>query len=57
MLKTQTSAGACDEMLGADGAPRPHCRRYWNWLDEQPDERLAHKRAEADAPFHRVGIT
>ena len=39
------------------GAPRPHCRRYWTWLDEQPAERLAHKRAEADALFHRVGIT
>ncbi len=39
------------------GTPRPHCQRYWNWLEEQPDERLAHKRAEADALFHRVGIT
>ena len=58
MLKIQTSAGAAyDEMLDADGNPRSHCRRYWNWLDEQPDERLAHKRAEADALFHRVGIT
>src|SRR6185312_1300174 len=57
MLKVQTSAGAYDEMLDAEGTPRPHCRRYWNWLEEQPDERLAHKRAEADALFHRVGIT
>src|SRR5690349_12242675 len=57
MLKTQTSAGAYDEMLEGDAAPRPHCRRYWNWLEKQPDERLAHKRAEADALFHRVGIT
>src|SRR5215813_14985405 len=57
MLKTQTSAGAYDEMLEAEGLPRPHCRRYWDWLEEQPDERLAHKRAEADALFHRVGIT
>jgi uncharacterized circularly permuted ATP-grasp superfamily protein len=57
MLKVQTSAGAYDEMLDAEGTPRPHCRGYWNWLEEQPDERLAHKRAEADALFHRVGIT
>jgi len=57
MLKTTTSAPPYDEMLDADGRPRPHCRRYWNWLDEQPGERLAHKRAEADALFHRVGIT
>jgi uncharacterized circularly permuted ATP-grasp superfamily protein len=57
MPKIQTSAGAYDEMLDAEGAPRAHCRHYWNWLEEQPDERLAHKRAEADALFHRVGIT
>jgi uncharacterized circularly permuted ATP-grasp superfamily protein len=57
MPKIQTSAGAYDEMLEAEGAPRPHCLRYWNWLEEQPDERLAQKRAEADALFHRVGIT
>ena len=46
-----------DEMLDAAGAPRVHCRRYWNWLAEQPPERLAQKRTEADALFHRVGIT
>ena len=37
--------------------PAPHCRDYCEWLDEQPAERLAQKRAEADALFHRVGIT
>jgi uncharacterized circularly permuted ATP-grasp superfamily protein len=46
-----------DEMLHAEGAPRSHCGHYWNWLDSQPQERLAQKRAEADALFHRVGIT
>ncbi len=51
------AADPYDEMLDAEGSPRPHCRRYWHWLDEQPVERLAQKRAEADALFHRVGIT
>jgi uncharacterized circularly permuted ATP-grasp superfamily protein len=46
-----------NEMLDALGEPRPHCARYCSWLGEQPAERLAHKRAEADALFHRVGIT
>src|SRR5262249_20421331 len=44
-------------MLDAIGTPRVHCQTYWNWLDEQPPELLAQKRAEADALFHRVGIT
>jgi len=46
-----------DEMLDAGSIPRPHCRRYCDWLNEQPPQRLAQKRAEADALFHRVGIT
>jgi uncharacterized circularly permuted ATP-grasp superfamily protein len=50
-------ASPYDEMLDTAGTPRVHCRNYWNWLDEQPSERLAQKRAEADALFHRVGIT
>jgi uncharacterized circularly permuted ATP-grasp superfamily protein len=50
-------AGPYDEMLEAGGAPRAHCRDYWRWLEAQPRERLAQKRAEADALFHRVGIT
>jgi len=44
-------------MLNADGTPRPHCERFNSWLKEQPSERLAQKRAEADLLFHRVGIT
>src|SRR5579863_8052754 len=48
---------AYDEMLDAAGAPRAHCRQYYHWLREQPAEQLARKRAEADALFHRVGIT
>ena len=46
-----------DEMLDLAGAPRPHCRKYYEWLREQPSQHLAQKRAEADALFHRVGIT
>src|ERR1700734_2553881 len=44
-------------MFDAEGTPRAHCRHYCDWLNEQPSERLAQKRAEADALFHRVGIT
>ena len=46
-----------DEMFDLEGAPRPHCRPYCDWLYEQPAERLAQKRTEADALFHRLGIT
>jgi uncharacterized circularly permuted ATP-grasp superfamily protein len=46
-----------DEMLDAAGAARPHCQPFMDWLREQPAELLARKRAEADALFHRVGIT
>ena len=41
----------------SEGAGRAHYLRYAQWLSEQPAERLAQKRAEADALFHRVGIT
>ncbi|MDE2264150.1 MAG: circularly permuted type 2 ATP-grasp protein [Gammaproteobacteria bacterium] len=44
-------------MLQSGGTPRPHCRDYWGWLEEQSQECLARKRSEADALFHRVGIT
>ena len=46
-----------DEMFDAEGTPRAHCRHYCDWLHGQPTERLAQKRAEADALFHRLGIT
>ncbi|MFC5301260.1 circularly permuted type 2 ATP-grasp protein [Azospira restricta] len=46
-----------NEMLDADGGTRPHYAAYRRWLDETPPERIAAKRAEADALFHRVGIT
>ena len=44
-------------MFDAEGTPRAHCRHYCDWLHEQPSERLVQKRAEADALFHRLGIT
>src|SRR5246500_5019980 len=44
-------------MFDAEGLPRPHCGHYCDWLQEQPSERLGQKRAEADALFHRLGIT
>jgi len=44
-------------MLDTAGTPRPHCQHYYRWLREQPLEHLARKRTEADALFHRVGIT
>src|ERR1700704_2413002 len=44
-------------MTLGDGAARAHYSRYALWLSSQPAERLAQKRAEADALFHRVGIT
>src|ERR1700742_1544468 len=39
------------------GPGRAHYVRYGQWLESQPADRLAQKRAEADALFHRVGIT
>ena len=46
-----------NEMYLEPGAPRAHYLRYAEWLGSQPADRLAQKRAEADALFHRVGIT
>ena len=46
-----------DEMHDQEGRDRPHCQRYLAWLRQQPAELLAARRAEADALFHRVGIT
>ena len=46
-----------NEMLDADGKVRPHYDAYRRWLNDTPAERINAKRAEADALFHRVGIT
>jgi uncharacterized circularly permuted ATP-grasp superfamily protein len=52
-----TASRAYDEMLDKAGDPRAHCAQYYQWLRAQPPEQLARKRTEADALFHRVGIT
>jgi uncharacterized circularly permuted ATP-grasp superfamily protein len=46
-----------NEMYLGERRLRAHYQRYAQWLANQPAERLAQKRAEADALFHRVGIT
>jgi uncharacterized circularly permuted ATP-grasp superfamily protein len=50
-------ASPYDEMLEGGGAPRSHCGDYWRWLEGQSSDYLARKRSEADALFHRVGVT
>ena len=46
-----------DEMYADDGLERADYRTFGGWLTSQPTVKLAQKRAEADALFHRVGIT
>ena len=46
-----------DEMYFGNQAARSHYHRYTEWLAKQAPDRLVQKRAEADALFHRVGIT
>jgi len=48
-----------DEMYAesASGKVRGHYREFEAWLAEQAPETIAHKRAEADLIFRRVGIT
>ena len=48
---------AYDEMYTPDGQVRPPYGVYADWLIRQPSDALAQKRTEADALFHRVGIT
>jgi uncharacterized circularly permuted ATP-grasp superfamily protein len=44
-------------MRDSVGAVREHYRTFASWLAKIPADRLALKRAEADAFFHRLGIT
>jgi uncharacterized circularly permuted ATP-grasp superfamily protein len=46
-----------DEMHGPDGRVRPHYRVVADWLRRTSGDRIEQKRAEADALFHRAGIT
>jgi uncharacterized circularly permuted ATP-grasp superfamily protein len=45
-----------NEMTDA-GSTREHYREFCRWLEEQPADSVARKRAEADLSFRRVGIT
>ncbi len=46
-----------DEMLASAGAVRPHYGGFDRWLQRQPPEQMAARRAEAEMIFRRVGIT
>lgn len=46
-----------NEMTADDGSVRAHYAGYAAWLRETPADRIERKRAEADALFHRYGIT
>jgi uncharacterized circularly permuted ATP-grasp superfamily protein len=48
---------AFNEMYGADGVPRAGYERLHRWLTTAPPELLAHRRAEAELLFRRIGIT
>lgn len=55
--RIMTSKRFYNEMYDSAGKVRPHYAAYEAWLKEMPPERLSQKRAEADALFHRYGIT
>jgi uncharacterized circularly permuted ATP-grasp superfamily protein len=46
-----------DEMSTASGDVRKHYGGYVSWFDGMSPERMTRKRQEADALFHRSGIT
>jgi uncharacterized circularly permuted ATP-grasp superfamily protein len=48
---------AFNEMFSRDGACRPAYQLLQGWLDATPPEQLAHRRAEAELLFRRIGIT
>lgn len=51
------SAAPFDEMYTPRGEIRPHYQDFAKWLDSQPADKMANKKAEADLIFRRVGIT
>ena len=48
---------AFNEMFAADGGARPGYEFLQRWLKSAPTELLAHRRAEAELLFRRIGIT
>jgi uncharacterized circularly permuted ATP-grasp superfamily protein len=48
---------AHDEMRGTDSTVLAHYSSYAAWMDSVTPERFAQKRNEAEAMFHRLGIT
>ena len=46
-----------DEMYDDQGRVRPHYKEFDDWLTRQADGHIAHKRAEAELIFRRIGIT
>ena len=46
-----------DEMLAQAGSVRAHYSGFDRWLQQQPPEQMAARRAEAEMIFRRVGIT
>jgi len=51
------TARILNEMFADDARVRPHYAPYSRWLEATPAARIEEKRAEADALFHRAGIT
>ena len=46
-----------NEMYAPSGAVRAHYAAFEGWLQQRPAGWLEQKRGEADALFHRLGIT
>src|SRR2546429_4840696 len=57
LTEIMSKAASNNEMLRDDANPRRHYGAYAQWLAAATSERLAAKRLEADALFHRLGIT
>jgi len=56
-VSTVAASSLFDEMFLPEGGVRTHYASYADWLATQSPESMAHKRAEADLLFRRIGIT
>jgi uncharacterized circularly permuted ATP-grasp superfamily protein len=56
-MAPEKSSPKFDEMLDADGRPRPHYQAYARWLADAGPAKVAEWQKEADLLFRRVGIT